>query len=562
MSSLGSIYLGVSGLNSSQNALNTTAHNLANVDTKGYARQQVLLRDFGYVNWGENHISTFQKGLGVDFQTVRQVRDVFLDKAYRQEVGREAFYDAGYQAIAEVEDLFGELEGVAFQDTIHDLWRSLQTLANEPNNIETRASFVQSAVTFIERAENISYQIKDYQVNLNIQIKDTVNRINSIGDEIKDLNHKIRAYESNGVENANDLRDQRNVLLDELGKLASITYQEDHNGVVTVNVEGVSFVSEDMVSHMDVKKAGPGTDMLVPVWPSHKNAEVFNFDRIPSSEANTDIGSLKGLLLVRGDKEANYLDIPVRKSPEGEDEAADAEYEAKVKEYNLRIESSAIMNIQAQFDQLIHGIATTINDILCPNAKLADGTVVLDKDKAPVCIDGETRGIELFKRKSMDRYSMSGDEYVFNAEDESNIHSLYTIGEIEINPLILQDYANLNLSSNDGTEDYDKDVIEQLLSKWQEPFATLSPNTLTYYNFSDYYNAFISDIANRGEKYYSISTNQATMVANIDNKRMEISAVSSDEELTNLIKFQHSYNAAARYVTVVDEMLEHIIKNL
>ena len=298
MSSLGSIYLGVSGLNSSQNALNTTAHNLANVDTKGYARQQVLLRDFGYVNWGENHISTFQKGLGVDFQTVRQVRDVFLDKAYRQEVGREAFYDAGYQAIAEVEDLFGELEGVAFQDTIHDLWRSLQTLANEPNNIETRASFVQSAVTFIERAENISYQIKDYQVNLNIQIKDTVNRINSIGDEIKDLNHKIRAYESNGVENANDLRDQRNVLLDELGKLVSITYREDHNGVVTVNVEGVSFVSEDMVSHMDVKKANPGTDMLVPVWPSHKNAEVFNFDRIPSSEANTDIGSLKGLLLV------------------------------------------------------------------------------------------------------------------------------------------------------------------------------------------------------------------------------------------------------------------------
>ena len=563
MSSLGSIYLGVSGLNSSQNALNTTAHNLANVDTKGYARQQVLLRDFGYVNWGENHISTFQKGLGVDFQTVRQVRDVFLDKAYRQEVGREAFYDAGYQAIAEVEDLFGELEGVAFQDTIHDLWRSLQTLANEPNNIETRASFVQSAVTFIERAENISYQIKDYQVNLNIQIKDTVNRINSIGDEIKDLNHKIRAYESNGVENANDLRDQRNVLLDELGKLVSITYREDHNGVVTVNVEGVSFVSEDMVSHMDVKKANPGTDMLVPVWPSHKNAEVFNFDRIPSSEANTDIGSLKGLLLVRGDKEANYLDIPVRKSPEGEDEVADAEYEAKVKEYNLRIESSAIMNIQAQFDQLIHGIATTINDILCPNTKLADGTVVLDKDKAPVCIDGETRGIELFKRKSMDRYTMSADgSYVFNAEDESNVHSLYTIGEIEINPLILQDYANLNLSSNDGTEDYDKDVIEQLLSKWQEPFATLSPNTLTYYNFSDYYNAFISDIANRGEKYYSISTNQATMVANIDNKRMEISAVSSDEELTNLIKFQHSYNAAARYVTVVDEMLEHIIKNL
>jgi len=157
---------------------------------------------------------------------------------------------------------------------------------------------------------------------------------------------------------------------------------------------------------------------------------------------------------------------------------------------------------------------------------------------------------------------MSGDEYVLNAEDENDIHSLYTIGEIEINPLILQDYANLNLSSKDGTEDYDSEVVDQLLAKWQEPFATLSPNTLTYYNFSDYYNAFISGIANRGEKYYSISTNQATMVANIDNKRMEISAVSSDEELTNLIKFQHSYNASARYITVIDEMLEHIITRL
>lgn len=562
MSSFGSLYVGASGLNTSQNALNTTAHNLANVDTKGYVRQQVLLRDFGYINWGQNHISILQKGLGVDFETVRQVRDSFLDKAYRQEIGREAFYDAGYQAIAEVESLYGELEGVPFQDTLQDLWRSLQAVAKEPNNSETRASFVQSAVTFIERAENISCQIKDYQVNLNIQIKDTVNRINSIGDEIKDLNHKIRTYESNGVEHANDLRDQRNVLLDELGQLVNITYREDHDGVVTVNVEGTAFVSEDMVTHMGVKKAAPDTDMLVPVWPSHKNAEVFNFDRLPSSEANTDIGSLKGLLLVRGNKAANYLDIPVRKSPEGEDEAADAEYDAKVKEYNLRIESSAIMNIQAQFDQLIHGIVTTINDILCPNTKLANGTIVLDQDKAPVCIDGETRGIELFKRKSMDRYSMSGDEYVLNAEDENDIHSLYTIGEIEINPLILQDYANLNLSSKDGTEDYDSEVVDQLLAKWQEPFATLSPNTLTYYNFSDYYNAFISGIANRGEKYYSISTNQATMVANIDNKRMEISAVSSDEELTNLIKFQHSYNASARYITVIDEMLEHIITRL
>ncbi|NLP33666.1 MAG: flagellar hook-associated protein FlgK [Clostridiales bacterium] len=562
MSSLGSIYLGVSGLNISQNALNTTAHNLANVDTKGYVRQQVVLKDFGYVKLGENHISLLQKGLGVDFEAVKQVRDVFLDKAYRQEIGRQAFYDAQYRAIEEVEGLFGEMEGVSFQETLNDLWVSLQELAKEPDSIVTRASFVQSAVSFIERAENIAYQMKDYQVNLNTQIEDMVNRINTIGDELKNLNSQIRYYESNGVENANDLRDQRNVLLDELGKLVNITYREDHNGVVTVNVEGASFVTEDLVFHMDTKKLTLGSDMVTPVWSSRRDAEVFNFDRLPSSEANTDIGYLKGLLLARGDRQANYLDIPVRTKPEGEDPILDAQYDKKVEEYNTYIASSTIMDIQAKFDQLVHGIVTTINDILCPNTEDSSGTVILDVDKAPICIDGRL-GLEgLFKRKAMDRYTLDEDKYIFNGEDPNNYHSLYTIGEIEINPLILQDYANLNLSSNAGTGDYDKDAVERLLTSWQEPFATLSPNTLTYHSFSEYYNAFISGIANRGEQLNSISSNQGSMVNSIDNKRMETTAVSSDEELSNLIKFQHSYNAAARYITVVDQMLEHIIMRL
>src|SRR5690554_3288255 len=129
MGSFGSLSIGVSGLNISQNALNTTAHNLANIDTKGYVRQQVVLKDFGYVRWGENHLTTLQKGLGVDFLAVKQVRDAFLDKAFRQESGREAYYDVQYQAVSEIEGLFGEMEGVAFQDSIKHIWESIQELA-------------------------------------------------------------------------------------------------------------------------------------------------------------------------------------------------------------------------------------------------------------------------------------------------------------------------------------------------------------------------------------------------------------------------------------------------
>src|SRR5690606_18687799 len=193
-----------------------TSHNLANVDTKGYVRQQAVLTDFQYIKWGESHLSSMQRGMGANFAEVKQVRDAFLDQAYRQEIGRQAFYESQYQTIQEIEGLFGELEGVQFQNNMKEFWEALQELTREPDNIVARASLIQTAVSFIERAEKIYSQMNDYQINLNTNIIDQVKRINEIGDEIRELNIKIRHYESTGVEKANDLRDNRNLLLDEL----------------------------------------------------------------------------------------------------------------------------------------------------------------------------------------------------------------------------------------------------------------------------------------------------------------------------------------------------------
>lgn len=576
MSSISSLYIGVSGLNVSQAALNTTSHNLANVDTKGYVRQQVLLTDSRYINIGETHFSLMQKGLGADFAAIRQVRDAFLDKAYRQEVGRQAFYDAQYEAVNEVESLFGELEGEAFQKALGDFWTALQELAKEPDSIVARASLIETSVTFIERSDNISKQLSDYQISLNTKIRDQVKRINEIGDEIKSLNLKIRHFESNGVERANDLRDQRNNLLDELGKFANITYKEDANGIVNVSLESVPFVTEDIVYHIDTVPMSEGSAMLKPVWTSHGGMDVYNLDKAYSSDKNTDIGLLKGLLTSRGSKQANYTDIPIRENYESE-----ALYNQAVLEYNNTINNSVIMTAQAQFDQLIHGITTTINDILCPNkvVTLPDGTKIkiLDEEKAPVGMDDErTMGEALFNRKSMPRYKeaeeieiMNEDgtfetilARIYNEEEPGDNYSLFTLGEIEINPNILKNYAYIPLSSNSGSGDYDIETAKNLLSSWQESFATLSPNTLTRNNFSDYYTSFMGEIANRGEQLKTISSNQTSMVESIDNQRMEVTGVSSDEELTNLIKYQHAYNASARYVNVVSQMLEDMIQKL
>ena len=286
---------------------------------------------------------------------------------------------------------------------------------------------------------------------------------------------------------------------------------------------------------------------------------------------------MKGLLVARGSKQANYTDIPLRGNF-----TSDALYNAAVDKYNKTVDSSVIMTMQAEFDQLIHGITTAINDILSPNKEvtLADGSKVkiLDTENAPVGIDPDkTAGEALFNRKSMSRYGDPQDiviidadgnyqtitgARIYNEEDPSNNYSLFTSGEIEVNPKIMQNYAYIPLSSNSGSGDYDISTVNKLMTKWQDSFATLSPNTLTKNNFNDYYTSMISGLANRGQQLNTISVNQASTVESIDNKRAEVAGVSSDDELTNLIKFQHAYNASARYVNVVSEMLKDIIEKL
>ena len=232
MALFGNLAVGAAGLKVSQYGLNVVAHNLSNVDTEGYVRQQVVLDTSSVTNVGGNSVSTFQVGLGVDPQTVRQVRDDFLDKAYRTEIGREGYYDSQAEAANEIEGLFGELNGVAFQDTLSDLWVSMQELAKEPDSRVAQATFIENSVTFMERSDKIYKELKDYQKGLNVQIKEQIERVNEIGRSIHELNKKITKYEGDGRENANDLRDERNNLLDELGQMVKIDYRGLDSGKV------------------------------------------------------------------------------------------------------------------------------------------------------------------------------------------------------------------------------------------------------------------------------------------------------------------------------------------
>ena len=130
----GSLYIGASGVQNAQSALNTTANNLANVDTKGYVRQQVRFADKNYTTLkiSASNVNMHQSGLGVSIGDVVHSRDIFLDKTYRQEMGRKEFYTAHYDTATYVEDLVRETNGVQCKQSVKDVWVGVGEGPTEP----------------------------------------------------------------------------------------------------------------------------------------------------------------------------------------------------------------------------------------------------------------------------------------------------------------------------------------------------------------------------------------------------------------------------------------------
>jgi len=581
---MGSLYIGASGLQTSQNALNTTAHNLSNIDTTGYTRQQVQLSDKRYIalSVDPNSVNNKQTGLGVTYSRVKQIRDYFLDKTYRKESGRSMFYEVSTEVMEEVESQLGEMNGEAFQTTITDFWTSIQELAKDPASSVSQGLLVQRASEFVERATAVYEGLSSYQDNLNTQIKKQVDKINDYGNMLLTLNDQIRAIESGGIEHANDLRDARNQVLDELSELASITYGEDLYGNVYVQIEGVDFVKGgacyEIGTYVDVN-----TGFYTPFWPQNASyrvmdngtreynidgAEVFDLNREISSDLNTDIGGLKAMLLARGDHRADYTDI-------------EGDYDS--------VSQSVVMNIQAEFDQLIHNVVTKVNSILADAAGVQQGSITLEDGTllegarfADVDSNGYMRRddgspIQLFGKVSTDNYrkvsgtvtytdedgniqTKTGEFWVFNEEDPSAPESLYSVKNLQIDRELMQRPAMLGFRLPDGSED--TATAEALKAAFTEESYTLNPNVKKKTTFVDYYTDLVAQVANSGSVYRSIYTNQESTVEAANSAREQVVGVSSDEELSNMIKFQNAYNASSRYINVISEMLEHIINTL
>ncbi len=570
---MGSFYIGTSGLQTSQNALNTTAHNLSNVDTTGYTRQQVqqASRTYNTISIAPQSVADQQTGLGVNYAKVKQVRDFFLDKVYRLESGRSMFYQVSTEVMEEAESQLGELNGEAFQTTLTDFWTAIEELSKDPSSSVTQGLLVQKASEFVERSTAVYDGLSSYQDNLNRQVLQNVNKINDYGKKILNLNDRIRAIESGGVEQANDLRDSRNQILDELAELVDITVGNDVYGNVTVQIEGVDFVKGNNCYEigLDVDETN---GFYTPFWPQNASfvtnadgsrtyniggAEVFDFSRPVSSDLGTDVGGLKAMMLARGDHRADYTDITEEK------------YDS--------VSQSVLMNIQGEFDQLIHNVVSTINGILAEaagvtkgNLTLADGSVLENVQYCEDDVNGYLRSengmpLQLFTKSTTDGYKKvtgaDGKEYwVYQEENPNRKDSLYSVKNLEINAELMQNPARLGFVKEDGS--IDNATMEALKQAFEDEKYTLNPDVRKNVDFVTYYTDLVSQIANSGSVYRSIYDNQLNTVESTDSARQQILAVSSDEELSNMIKFQNAFNASSRYINVISQMLEHLISTL
>lgn len=601
MSLFGGLYVGKSGLQTSQNALNTVAHNLSNQNTTGYVRQQVAMTDTYYNTISTTKaISNSQTGDGVRYSEVRHIRDYFFDMKYREESGRYSFYETSYSTTLEIEDILGELDGAAFKDSLDGLWTAMEELSKTPSDSTYMSMLVSKAASFVQNATSVYQSFIEYQDNLNLQIKDMVDEINAIGTRIDELNKKISMIETGGIEKANDLRDERDLLIDTLAGYGNITYSEDANSRVTVRFNGTDFVTDAGAYKMGLQQDDE-TGFYTPYWEQNaikttdgngrevldiSVAQVFKLSETISTDAGTDVGGLRALLLARGDHVANFMDLSnnatqkkldalklnsideYNKDPEG--------YELKY--YNDNIANSLMMNIEAEFDNLVHAVVTKVNEVLADNCDPKSGYLcnddgtpmqlflkgsytpyekITDKNEIQAAKDSGAKLYEIYDENGNGTRTYWKYVEEYDASDPDSRKNLYNCANLKINQELVQTPSKLGFVKEDGSTDYS--LGKQLLKAFEDAEIYINPNATKASSFENCYTEIVNQMSTMGNVFKDVYEYQQLAVEQAESNRQSVIGVSSDEELEHMIMYQNAYNAASRYINVINTLLDSVI---
>lgn len=604
--------IGKTGLYAYKAALDTTAHNISNAETKGYTRQVMGLKAGKALRMN----STYgMAGTGVSVTGVIQLRDEYYDLKFRKNNTILGEYASKSHYMTAIENYFNEITLDGFTTTFDSMYNSLQELSNNPSSLTVRNQIINYGKSFTEYFNSLSENLKNIQEECNFEIRNMVEKINSTAQQIAALTKQINTLEVSGG-TANDLRDQRALLVDELSQIANISVTENVVGAgigrtsYIIKLDGQTLVDTGDYSQLKViprehKQNQNDIDGLYDiVW---ENGQKFNL-----GSQNLG-GALKALYEIRDGNNRHNLQGNVTAT------AGDTNIvltDATINEVErLNIPESGIINVGNQ-EYVYTGFEVTIDEEtgnfiytfelkepLWSDAIEADASIgeSINYKGIPYYLDQMNEFIRTFSKafneihrtgRDLDNNpgidfftatnKVNGREYVFGPLAESDDHYYYDFNsfnsqtggyyeEVPQNRPLYGSYyfmtaENFTISSQllnnprsfaaatDVLNGIDNnDVVEALIALKSDKtmFGQGEPG--------GFMQTLVADIGIDTRKANNFTISQENILKSITNQKLSISGVDTDEEAMNLVRFQNAYNLSAKVISVMDEIYDRLI---
>ncbi|WEY93809.1 flagellar hook-associated protein FlgK [Bacillus subtilis] len=488
-------------LSAQQAALSTTANNVANANTDGYTRQRVSLEATDYFPAVSKNAekTAGQMGTGVQGKSVERIRDIFLDYQYRLQNNSAGYYDTKAKALSQMEGVLNETDDSGLNSVLNSFWNSLQELSNNTNEESARSVVARKGQAVAETFNYISESLTNVQSNLKAELDTTVLDVNSLLSQLNSLNKQIAQVEPVGLL-PNGLYDQRDLLIDKLSSMVDIKVSYNKSGGnALASAEGT--VSIEI---LDKNKQSLGTVL------DGKNYEVSelaaNYDNETGLVSSISIG----------------------------DTAVQAESFSSKGSLLGFIESYGYITADGQEKGVYPEILSDLDNMALEFAKAFN----------EVHRNGVTKSGE-----------QGGDFFDFTGGETEPAKG--AAGKIKVADSIMDSKgANIAFSLTGAAND--------------NANATKLANVLTgkitingkETSVLDYYAGLIGELGIEAQEANRLASNTETQLNDADINRQQMSVVSLDEEMTNMIQFQHAYNAAARMVTLQDELLDKVINGM
>lgn len=598
-----------SGLRAANAALNTTANNIANVKTDGYSRQQVIQESADALRV----FSTYGcAGAGVDTIAIERMRDGFYDTRFRNNNTTLGEYDAKLYYTGSIEEYFDDGDGKSgFTAIFSKFEAALQSITTNQNSTESKRQFISTAMSLAEYFNNTASNLQKLQKDVNSEIKLRIERINSISKEIATLNKQINMIEMSAGK-ANELRDKRDLLLDNLSEIVDVKTEElpivDANNpdrqtggnrfIVRIAggqtlVDGYDNNTLSCISRKPNEKVNQ-TDadgLFDVVW---QNGEEFNLYNAAMG------GQLKGLVAMRDGNNNQGFDGTVTGiglSPDGRDSTVTikvtAEHMLNTNKCNLSDTGGSIIigNTEYFYKSWEFDPATSSYTFRMDDEK-SDSIPSWDKvgKEASVGADvnyqgipyyleqmnefvrafsakvneifmagfgslGETGNMLFTAKKPTPGANKSDDEYAFGDFSDANGYYEMTAFNLVVNKDLIgnPDLLGTRTNAEDGNAEFGKvtELIETLKDKTKFNFRNGTA--------SEFLQCILSDVALNASNAEHFYDTYKGIAVTIETQRISVSGVDEDEEATNLVKFQYSYNLASKMIQTLTEIYDRLI---